>query len=49
MSKVVQKESVLWEQSRKVSQQAFSQRLTSLPSELFLRVLLDVLPKAQER
>ncbi len=25
------------------------QRLTSLSSELFLRVLLDVLPKAQER
>ncbi len=26
-----------------------SQRLTSLPSELFLRVLLEILPKAQER
>ena len=49
LSKVVQKESVLWVQPRKVSQQALSQRLTSLPSELFLRVLLAVLPKAQER
>ena len=49
LSKVVQKEAILWEQPRKVSQQALSQRLTSLPSELFLRVLLDVLPKAQER
>lgn len=49
LSKIVQKEAVLWEQPRKVSQQALSQRLTSLPSELFLRVLPDVLPKAQER
>ena len=49
LSKVVQKEAILWEQPKKVSQQALSQRLTSLPSELFLRVLLDVLPKAQER
>jgi len=49
LTRVVQKESILWVQPRKVSQQALSQRLTSLPSELFLRVLLDVLPKAQER
>jgi hypothetical protein len=49
LSKLVQKEAVLWEQPRKVSQQALSQRLTSLPSELFLQVLLDILPKAQER
>lgn len=49
LSKVVQQEAILWEQPRKVSQQALAQRLTSLPSELFLRVLLDVLPKAQER
>lgn len=49
LSKVVQKEAILWEQPRKVSQQALSRRLSSLPSELFLRVLLDVLPKAQER
>jgi hypothetical protein len=49
LSKLVQKEAMLWEQPRKVSQQALSQRLTSLPSELFLQVLRDVLPKAQER
>ena len=49
LSKIVQKEAILWAQPRKVSQQALAQRLTSLPSELFLRVLLDILPKAQER
>src|SRR5664279_4465992 len=49
LTRIIQKEAVLWEQPRKVSQQALSQRLTSLPSELFLRVLLDVLPIAQER
>jgi hypothetical protein len=47
--RIVQKEAILWEQPRKVSQQALSQRLTSLPADLFLRVLLDILPKAQER
>jgi hypothetical protein len=45
----VQKEAILWEQPRKVSQQALSQRLTSLPSELFLRVLQSVLPEMQAR
>jgi hypothetical protein len=49
LARIVQKEAVLWEQPKKVSQQALSQRLTSLPSGLFLQVLLDVLPKAQER
>lgn len=49
LSKVVQTESVLWVRPRKVSQQALSQRLTSLPSELFLNTLMDVLPKAQYR
>jgi hypothetical protein len=49
LSKIVQKEAILWEQPRKVSQQALSQRLTSLPADLFLQVLLDILPKAQER
>lgn len=47
--RIVQKEAVLWEQPKKVSQQAMSQRLSSLPSGLFLQVLLDVLPKAKER
>jgi hypothetical protein len=49
LARLVQKEAILWEQPRKVSQQALSQRLTSLPAELFLRVLLEVLPKARER
>jgi Transposase DDE domain len=49
LSKVVQTESILWAQPRKVSQQALSERLTTLPSNLFLRVLLDVLPKAHTR
>lgn len=49
LARIVQKEAVLWEQPRKVSQQALSQRLTNLPPDLFLKVLLDILPKAQER
>jgi hypothetical protein len=49
LARIVQKEAVLWEQPKKVSQQALSQRLSSLPSGLFLQVLLEVLPKAQER
>lgn len=49
LARMVQKEAILWEQPRKVSQQALSQRLTSLPAELFLRVLREILPKAQER
>lgn len=47
--RIVRKEAVLWAQPKKVSQQAMSQRLTSLPSDLFLQVLLDVLPRAKER
>lgn len=49
LTRIVQTEAILWEQPRKVSQQALSQRLTSLPSELFLRVLKAVLPVVQER
>jgi len=49
LTRIVQKEAVLWEQPRKVSQQALSQRLASLPSDLFLRVLRDVLPQMQVR
>jgi len=37
------------EQPKRVSQQAMSQRLTSLPSELFLRVLMDILPIMRDR
>ena len=42
LTRIVQKEAILWEQPRKVSQQAVSQRLTSLPSDLFLKVLMDI-------
>jgi hypothetical protein len=49
LARMVQKEAILWEPPRKVSQQALSQRLTSLPAELFLRVLLEILPKVRER
>jgi hypothetical protein len=49
LTRIVQKEAILWEQPKKVSQQALSQRLTNLPSELFLRVLLDILPVMRER
>lgn len=49
LARLVQKEAVLWEQPRKVSQQALSQRLTSLPAELFLRVLKSVLPLMRDR
>jgi hypothetical protein len=49
LTRIVHKEAVLWETPKKVSQQAMSQRLASLPSELFLRVLLEILPKMRER
>jgi len=49
LTRIVQKEAILWEQPRKVSQQAMSQRLTSLPSDLFLKVLMDILPLMRER
>jgi len=49
MTRMVQEESVLWASPVKVSQQALSERLTSLPAELFLRVLKGVIPEAQRR
>jgi hypothetical protein len=48
--RVVQRETVLWVAPlRELSQQALSQRLRSLPAELFERVLNGVLPVAQAR
>jgi hypothetical protein len=47
--RIVQSESVLWASPKKVSQQALSQRLTTLPAELFLKVLLSILPVMQSR
>lgn len=49
MVRLVQTATVLWVSPTKVSQQAFSQRLTSLPAELFLNILLSVLPQMQQR
>ena len=47
MVRLVQTESVLWVSPKKISQQAFSQRLTSIPAQLFLHILLAVLPQMQ--
>jgi hypothetical protein len=49
MVRLVQTESVLWVSPKKVSQQAFSQRLTSIPAQLFLNILLSMLPQMQQR
>jgi hypothetical protein len=49
MVRLIQTETVLWVSSKKVSQQTFSQRLTSLPAQLFLNMLLSVLPLMQQR
>lgn len=49
LARIVQTEAVLWEEPKKVSQQALSQRLTSLPAELFLNVLTAILPQMRER
>lgn len=49
LTRIVQTEAVLWTSPVKVSQQTFSQRLASLPSELFLKVLMAVLPVMQQR
>jgi hypothetical protein len=49
MVRIVQTEAVLWASPKKFSQQALSERLTTLPSELFLKILLAVLPVMQQR
>lgn len=49
MVRMIQTEAVLWASPKKVSQQALSQRLASLPSDLFLKVLVAVLPLMQQR
>lgn len=42
--RVVRTEVLLWAPPLKMSQQAFAERLRTLPAELFLRVLVSVLP-----
>ncbi len=49
MVRLIQTEAVLWAAPRRVSQQALSLRLASLPSELFLNILLSLLPLLQQR
>ena len=47
--RLIQTEAVLWAAPRKVSQQALSLRLGSLPAELFLNIVLAILPLLQQR
>lgn len=47
--RLVQTEALLWENPIKVSQQALSQRLSSLPAALFEQVMMQVLPLCHER
>lgn len=49
LARLVQTEAFLWAQPVKVSQQALSQRLGSLPAALFRRILVEVLPVLQQR
>jgi hypothetical protein len=47
--RVLRDEGLLWATARRVSQQAVSERLRTLPAELFQRLLLAVLPQLQAR
>jgi len=47
--RVLQQEGVLWVAPLEVSRQAVTQRLRSIPPELFRGVLMDVLPLMQQR
>ena len=47
--RLVRTEVLLWAPPRKISQQSLSERLCTLPSALFLRVLLSLLPFLQSR
>ncbi len=47
--RLVQQDDMLWLPRLKVSQQAVSERLASLPAELFLRLLTAILPLMQQR
>jgi len=47
--RLMKSEGLLWAAAVSVTQQAMSQRLGSLPAELFLRVLLAILPIVHAR
>jgi len=49
MVRLLQTEAMLWASPRKVTQQALSLRLTTLPAQLFLNILLSILPLMQQR
>jgi len=49
LARLVKTEGLLWSEPMKVSQQALSQRLSSLPAELFNQVLQTVLPELDHR
>ncbi len=49
LARLVQDEAAMWEDPVKASQQALSQRLRSLPPQLVLNVLNNLLPIMQER
>jgi len=49
LARLLEREAVLWATPVKVSQQALSQRLSSLPAKLFEGVLKQVMPDAQAR
>lgn len=47
--RLIRTESQLWVTPRRITQQAFSLRLRTLPAELFLNVLLAILPQLTQR
>lgn len=47
--RLMQKESLLWAQPQRITQQALSERFRTLPAELFLKVLEAILPVMQTR
>lgn len=49
LARLVKTEALLWSEPMKVSQQALSQRLSSLPAALFNQVLQTVLPDLHQR
>jgi hypothetical protein len=49
LARLLQREGFLWTSPVQVSQQALAQRLLTFPAALFQRVLLDLLPRLQER
>jgi hypothetical protein len=49
LARLIRDEAILWEEPKKVSQQALSERLNTLPAILFLHVLNLLLPQMQQR